>query len=283
MSLIHRYLDYFTKRPILSVVLLLSYFIAVVLPHEAFGWWIARNLDQPLGRTNYNLLIMAMGVVAFSAYLYLLWKGSQQLTHKQPLWIYLLITFLLILACINVIMVVNVEIIHFVQYTILAILLFPLLQNYQATLFFATIFGALDEAYQYLILTPDKYNYYDFNDVLIDMIGAIIGLLLLRSYGILDAKDERPYYKKPVFIGLISLISLVVFSYWQGWMTMYVDPENPSLFPLIKKGSASFWSVIPPSIKYHVVPPIEWIILTLGVWGIYRNMGKPIKKVKEGY
>ena len=123
----------------------------MVLPHGTFGAWIAKTLDQPLGRDTYNLVIMGMGITGFIVYLYLIWKGTKSKTYSKAIWMYLALTLALIVLCINLLMVVNVEMIHFVQYAIFAFLIFPLTQNYQLTLFYATIFGAIDEAYQYLV------------------------------------------------------------------------------------------------------------------------------------
>ena len=274
MNFIQQYIHYFAKRPFLNALLVLIYYLLVVLPHETFGAWIARTLDKPLGRETYNLLIMGMGVAGFVAYLYLIWKGTKSKRYSKSTWMYLLLTLTLIVFCINVLMVVNVEMIHFVQYATFAVLIFPLFQNYQATLLYATLFGAIDEAYQYLVLAPEKSNYYDFNDVFIDMIGVTLGLILIRAYGIRDKATTKPFYKRPVFIGLVSLLGIILFSYLQGWTSLHVDPNLDIPFPLIKKMKPDFWTIIHPNVKFHVVRPWEWIILTLGLWLVYRRIGK---------
>lgn len=274
MNFIQKYITYFAKRPFLNALLVLIYYLLVVLPHETFGAWVARTLDKPLGKDTYNLVIMCMGLVGFGAYLYLIKKGMKSKIYSKSTWMYLALTLGLIVFCINVLMVVNVEMIHFVQYAIFAFLIFPLFQNYQATLFYATIFGAIDEAYQYLVLAPEKYNYYDFNDVFIDMIGAILGLILIRAYGIRDKETTKPFYKRSVFIGLISLLSLILLSFLLGWTSLHVDPNLDTPFPLIKNRKPGFWTIVYPRIKFHIVRPWEWILLTLGLWGAYRNLGK---------
>ena len=274
MNFIEQYINYFAKRPFLNALLVLIYYLLVVLPHENFGIWIAQTLDQPLGRDTYNLVIMGMGLTGFMVYLYLIRKGTKSKTYSKSTWLYLALTLGLIIFCVNVLMVVNVEMIHLVQYAIFAFLIFPLFQNYQRTLFYATIFGAVDEAYQYLVLAPEKYNYYDFNDVFINMTGATLGLILIRAYGIKDKEVTKPFYKRPVFVGLISLLCLVILSYFQGWASLYVDPYTYTPFPLIKEMSPDFWTIVHPNVKFHIMRPWEWILLTLGLWGVYRNIGK---------
>ena len=283
MNFVQQYINYFAKRPLLNAILVLIYYLLVVLPHENIGAWIAKTLDQPLGRDTYNLIIMGMGVTGFIVYLYLIWRGTKSKAHSTSTWLYLALTLGLIIYCINVLMVVNVEMIHFVQYAIFAFLIFPLTQNYQLTLFYATIFGAIDEAYQYLVLAPETSNYYDFNDVFIDMTGATLGLILIRAYGIRDGETTQPFYKRPVFIGLVSLIMLTVLSFLLGWTSLYAHPTTDVFFPLLKyKMKPDFWSTslrtdkfnVVHSFKFHVIRPWEWILLTIGLWTAYRNIGK---------
>jgi len=42
------------------------YYIAVVLPHNAFGRLIGKHIGKPLGRPTYNKLVLAVGAL-FSA------------------------------------------------------------------------------------------------------------------------------------------------------------------------------------------------------------------------
>ena len=274
MNFIQQYIHYFAKHPFLNALLVLVYYLLVVLPHETFGAWVARTLDKPLGRETYNLVIMGMGIAGFLTYLYLIWNGTKSKNYGKSTWMYLLLILVLIVICVNVLMVVNVEMIHFVQYAIFAFLIFPLFQDYRSTLFYSTIFGAIDESYQYLVLAPERYSYYDFNDVFINMVGATLGLILIRAYGIRDKKITKPYYKRPVFIGLISLLGLILLSFLLGWTSLYADPNVEIPFPLIKKVNPEFWRIIHPNVKFHVVHPWEWILLTLGLWGALRNIGR---------
>jgi len=73
---------------------------------------------------------------------------------------------------------------------------------------------------------------------------------------------------------LISLLFLLGLSYFQGWTSLYVLPNADIPFPLIKKMPSEFWTIIHPNVKFHIVRPWEWILLTLGMWGAYRHLGK---------
>ena len=119
----------------------------------------------------------------------------------------------LILIAVNVIMVVNVEIIHIAQYCVMAILIYPLLRNFNLVMLSATLLGALDEAYQYWYLFPEKSDYFDFNDVIINFLGVLLGLIILRSQGIKQAPDNRPWYRSSTFIISSSIVVFSTFIY----------------------------------------------------------------------
>lgn len=274
MKSIHQYIQFLSTRPILNFVLLLIYYLLVVLPHEEVGKWIAKTLDQPFGRDTYNLIVLSIGIIGFIGYFYVIWNGTKIIKEgAKKLWTKLFVTLLLIIACINILMVVNVEIIHFVQYAVFALLAFPLFHTYRETLFWATVAGAIDEVYQYLILAPQRTDYYDFNDVLIDMIGAVLGLLILVAHGIPNKPSYQHYYQSSFFKGLWAIIGLSGLAFFTGYLALYPAADGSTLFPLIKKAHTGFWIIIHPTVQFHVVRPLEWGLLTGLLWVYYEDMG----------
>jgi len=275
MNFAKHYTHYLSQRPVLNVCLVITYYLLVVLPHEVIGIWIAETLDKPFGRDTYNLIILALGVTGCLGYLYFVWNGARHRPDKgKKTYLYLLATLALIVLSFNTILVVNVEIIHFIQYALLALLVFPLFSSYQETLFWSTVLGAIDEGYQYLVLAPERTNYYDFNDVLIDMVGATLGLILLSAYGVNKAK-LLTFYQRSSFRGFVVITLLVLVALGMGWMTIYPSVDGSmAYFPLIKKVSTEFWTIIHPNVNFHVVRPLEWLILTILLWFLYKDIGK---------
>lgn len=250
---------------------MITYYLLVVLPHEEVGKWVARTLDEPYGRDTYNLIILILGIIGGLGYLIPFWKGTNKLAHgKGRTWFAFGLTLLFVVISFNVLLVVNVEIIHFVQYLILAILLFPLLNNYRDTLFFATLFATADEAYQYLVLAPLRTDYFDFNDVIIDLIGAALGLLLLWSVGIKDKISQQKWFQTPTFIGGAILTGAVTIAYLTGLLAIYPsDAETQAPILLIRKIQENFWTIIHPNVKFHVVQPLEGILILGGLFYFY--------------
>jgi hypothetical protein len=87
--------------------------------------------------------------------------------------------------------VANIELIHFPQYAVLAVLLFAGGLHPTWALIGATSLGAIDEVYQHFVLYADRQEaYLDFNDMVLNCIGAAGGLLLALAA---RAARHRPW------------------------------------------------------------------------------------------
>jgi len=263
--------DWLKTHKIANVFLAIIYYLLVVLPHEEVGIWVAQTLDQPYGRDTYNLIILVLGSLGLFGYLWTLWSGVKQLKEgKRKVWFAFLMTLFFIILSFNTLLVVNVEIIHFVQYAILAILLFPLFHNYQDTLFYAMVLGAIDEGYQYFVLAPLRTDYFDFNDVIIDLIGAALGLLLLWASGIKDKITNKSWLQSPTFIGFSILILAVIISYSTGLLAIFpAKGEEQAPILLVRKIQKSFWTIIHPNVKFHVITPLEGVLILGCLFNFY--------------
>lgn len=270
-------LDFLSRYKWASVLLTVIYFIGVVLPHEIVGAFIARTMAIPLGRQKYNAtILMIAGVLLI---LLALWAYKKfKILDKQNLIFLsrlLILNLIFILIALKVIIVINVELIHIIQYAIMALLLLPLIRNYKETLFWAVFLGAVDEWYQYVVLAPGKNDYYDFNDVIINMLGVILGLIIARLAG---WKQTRTIDLKTssITIGLL----VMVFSIFLGWMTGYVSiypPEETDtkiVFSFIREYSEGFWHTLPKAQPFHIVRPLEACVILWLLFFIFKDIGK---------
>jgi len=252
------------------------YFLAVVLPHEQVGL-LTVYLFGDLPRSTYDAIILGLTIAIFLGFIGILRSYSKpQIVSARWILFYLTLTLLLCILSFNLLIIINIEAIHFIQYGILAILLFPLIQHYGKTLFWVTILGALDEAFQYFYLAPERTNYYDFNDVIINLIGGGFGLIFLAAQGKKEvAKSWKP---ELIFIGGISLILGILYSI--GWFQIHpIDPETDPAFLLIRVPSEGFWTVVHPNITYHVVRPLEGLVICTILLLFYAQL--PAKALKD--
>lgn len=261
----------------INIILLLLYYLLVVLPHEEIGKIMA-NIFGHLPREKYNLIMLAIGLVLTLLVLVSIYKKLLSHPYKTKLFIYLVITLILVVLCINILFVMNVEGIHFVQYACFAILCYPLFNNHTQTLVFATLAGALDEAYQYFYLAPQRTEYYDWNDVIINLIGAAIGLLIVIIIGVKLKNQVKPYLKSFSFYSLITLCITVIVLFITGVLTLYPDAALPNAFALVREIPEGFWSYPPgPYVKYHVVTPLEGVIIITILFVFYFGLDKVFK------
>lgn len=273
-----RLLAWMRRHPIVNVLLLTGYFAAVVLSHEGVGVWIADAFDIN-DRAAYNARFLWFGLATTAIYLIPvlgdLFRHRENRIRKT---IYLALTFALILLTWKILLVVNSELIHFPQYALLAILLFPLFRNFPETLFWATLMGAIDEAYQFFYLAPDRTGYFDFNDVLLNLLGAVLGLMLIGATAPAQINTPpRSYWRRASPLPVVALLGLLLIIALQfGWLAVYPVPGEltPQQIVLNRQPADGFWTTVPPRVVFHVVQPLEGLLLTGLLWFFFFPLGK---------
>ena len=274
-----KFISFLYKNKWLNILIAMIYYILVVTTHRQVGRFVAQNLDKPLGRDNYNLLVIALGTLLFVITISLLQKNfrtSLNAVEKRRILFYLSSLILLIVAAVNVIMVVNVEIIHILQYCVMAIILYPIIKDFNAVMICTTLLGALDEAYQYWYLFPGKSDYFDFNDVVINFLGVILGLIILRSQGFKSTLQEKTWYKTTTFYIIFSVVLLTLIGLYTGLISADAPSKTGShaFIELVRKHKPGFWRIIPPQVKFHVIRPLEFVGLISFLFVFYRKIGK---------
>ncbi|NNC84631.1 MAG: VanZ family protein [Bacteroidia bacterium] len=246
------------------------------MPHEKVGVVIAK-IFEGTSRENYNLITLLNATTVFVLLLIILSKKLFAHKNKKVLIFYYSATVLFVVLCINVLFVMNVESIHFIQYAIFAILIYPLIKNFTQTIVFATIAGALDEVYQYFYLAPNRTDYFDWNDVIINLIGAAIGVLVLATLLSKLLKSNKTFFRSFTFyfLCLMALVVLALFGF--NILSMY-PVSNESTFALVKVVPEGFWSIPPgPYVKYHVVMPLEGILIIVVLCLFYSRLDNLIE------
>lgn len=266
MNLILNFLD---KRPLLNVFAGITFFLLVTLPHEYIGVSIAA-IFQGVSRKSYDFTILCLGLLILLIFVGILIRQLKKLNKPKIPIAFLSLCLILMGASLHTLIIVNIEIIHFIQYALMAILVFPLFKNFLSTLLFVTLLGSIDEAYQYYFLSPERTNYYDFNDVILNLLGATIGLIFLRSHSGIAAllRADRKAIHIKAWISYALFISLGAILIWQKSSVQNLinnigfdlDWETYGSV-LIRKPTTSFWTEIPPKILYHVVQPIEGLVI----------------------
>jgi len=256
--------SWLAKSPILNFILLLAYYLLVVLPHEQVGLLI-NKIFKPLPRSTYNqiILMLCLGLVFFLGLVF--WKKIRVHPFRTKLLIGFGFTLAMMFLVNSFLFVINIESIHYVQYAVFVILLFPLVKNYFGCLFLATVAGAIDEAYQYFILAPERTEYYDFNDVITNLLGAAFGILILWVFQIHQAGKEENRFRKSFVIPVLVLTALMIGLILSPWLSIQLSEDT---FALVKVKQA-MWTTLPPNETFHVVGPLEGMIYLVFLFGVY--------------
>ena len=269
-------IQYLYSNKVLNLLIICVYYLAVVLPHEWIGKLIERTLDRPLGREQYNLIIASISVIVLGCIIYWIYKQVAKLSRveiKLLVSLFILCIFLILLA-LKTIVVINIELIHVLQYGILAFMIFPFVRNFREALFWAVCMGALDELYQYLVLAPDKNDYFDFNDVILNLLGAALGLILIRISGVQGSRDYT-FLRSPATRVMIFSCILIVLGFTFSWIS--IGPPDPDTtdagFYFIKNYEEGFWHVLKKADPFHIVRPVEGLVIISVLFNTFKTIG----------
>lgn len=271
------FLQYLKNRPSFNAIILTVYYILVVLPHEQVGLWTV-DIFGHLTRDTYNLIIIVAAIIGLLLYAVPLVLNIIKSESKILQSFYLLSTIFFATITINFLFVINIEVVHFLQYGVFAMLCFPLIQNYILTLTWVTLAGAIDEAYQYFYLSPQRTDYYDFNDVVTNLIGGAFGLLLIRSFAIKsETINFKSFFQTTTFKILALFFIALSLLIATGYLSIYPIENSDNLWSLVRKMPPGFWSNIHPNVTYHVMLPIEGTIITILMILFYRKIGNGLQ------
>jgi len=269
-------IHWLSERKLVNGAILVAYFLLVVLPHLVVGKFIMGTMKH-LSLPDLNSTVLLIVLPFFLFFLFLLFRNIIKGEEKKRKWFYLLATVGLIILVYNTLFVLATESAHFPQYALMAVLLFPLTWNYNATLFWATLLGAVDEAYQYFYLAPHATTYFDFNDVITDLLGAVLGLIFIWSFGIRGKEPSIPWFRRGPFLTGVSIFVIVGLLKILGVLTIYPSGgghEAPIL--LVRKIPQSFWISVDyvSHVVFHVIEPLEGVILTMLLLLFYSGLGR---------
>jgi hypothetical protein len=261
-----RLMEWFEKNRLTTLLMATVFYLSVVVFHDEVTR-LAIWSRAYLGVSGYNLFFTVVSGITLALFLYYTINQIRMKGRRMVKSIYLFVTSGLILLFYLTALVYNIEAVHFFQYMVLAVLLFPLLRSYGETVFWVTILGVLDELYQYTILTP-FFRYFDFNDILLNLLGAGLGVVMIFICCEIPARRRRWYILPSVWF-LSILVPLFALLILTGILLVY--PEVPGVkgdaFILLNRDVApsGFWTEAYRGRLYHIVRPGEGVVMMGGL------------------
>lgn len=165
----------------------LSCWLAMAAPHRLVADAVAKGFEAPWGAfvpAHYADAAVGCSVAALFAYLLLRARRGQRGLPTFGLWA---LWLALAAACQQVLVTAPAEAIHYPQYALVAVLLARALDptRQRGWLIEPALAGAAlslaDEGLQYLLLM-DGPAYFDFNDLALNQLGGLAGLLLYYGF-----------------------------------------------------------------------------------------------------
>lgn len=264
-----RLITWLSEHRAVNIGLVIVYFIAVVLPHKVFGIFLNRVVFKGLTRDQYDLFVASGGAVLLLVLAVIFYFNTRSSSNRNSLLFYLLATGLFAVLIINTLFVINIEMVHFPQYAAFAILIFPLAKTFHSSLIWSTLAGALDESYQYFYLAPNETGYYDFNDVVTNLVGAAFGLIFLKSFGV-KSKIWKGFWRRSEVWAVLGVALFIILLFMTNILSMTI--ADGGMFPIVKKQITEFWTKVPPNVTFHVVSPMEGLLYIFGLWAFYSKL-----------
>ncbi len=265
---------FLSRSPWLNSLILVGYFLLVVLPHELLGVAISKAFKS-YSRDFYNNTVIFLFLVGSILLVFIIAKQIRKSVEKTKLFTYLFFHTLLIGLSFYYLIIVNIECIHFIQYAMFAILAYPLLRNFLDVVLLSLMASIIDEAYQYFYLSPQRTNYFDFNDIVLDLIGAGTGIIILYIYTY-RSKKKKSIRPMTVLFAVFSTLIALAFFFKLLWVNPTVD--SVELWTLIRIPEESFWTFLNFDIVYHVLKPWEGLILVAFLSIFYLSIEFPRRK-----
>jgi hypothetical protein len=221
-------------------------------------------LMDRFGKTEVSVFFKIINVLLIVSTIGYFYRISRQKSIFRRQVLHLGITLGLIIASIFLLVTKSLEGIHFLQYAVLAFLLFPLIKNYWETIYWATILGIADEALQYWGLIR-HWNYYDFNDVVLNLLGAALGVSILMLH---DFSVRKLIFKRSKAV--LSAAGVLVsgfFLFATGILGFYPSDDGTMAFISLRRIAMEqkFWITYTSAEAggHHILAPVEGIVLVI--------------------
>ena len=259
------------RTPLINALLLLVYIPLSIFAHDPvqdlFLWL------QQTSPSSYRWVInTAAGVTLGVVTIWILAHIRRGLRRDVKL-AYWILSLAAVAVSYYYLVAVGSETIHYLQYALLVVPLYAFTASYRETFLWATLISLIDEGYQYWWLKRDWGIYFDFNDLVLNQVGALLGLVIIFStVAAAPLVAERLHRPPPRTLGapalLISLALLIAGLAMSaaGLIQPYPGARETEPLLLLNRSPPQpdfWWSDEWSEKEFHILSPAEGLVLML--------------------
>lgn len=276
-----RMFQWFAAHRFVNLLVVIGYVVFIVFAHE---WFVNLSVEvmNDLSLPVYNRLVASITALIGGGLVLLVVRAFRQKVKVEKVGlVFLIATLCGLVIHFFVFTEMNIEFIHAMEFGLLAMILLPLVRRFGAAIVVSLPVMLFDEWYQYIVLYPDYVDYFDFNDIVLDIFGAGLFLSLVKVFGWMDTTG-RLIFKRPEFFLIWAVIILSSVLFVAAIVVNYPDQvsENTWLILNTIEEPYGFWRVHPLiGSTYHVLEPFQGLILVIGLCFGYLAMD-PIRSEK---
>ena len=283
------------SKTVLIRLLPFVYFLSVSLPHHPFSRFLDADFIIPLGYETIQHYADIASVVALAGILVLaIWMFRVQRARGVYHLAFWLLLIALMYASDKYLIVNNIERVHFPQYAMFALLLGLSIRD-EVLVFFTSCFGGFVDEFLQFAMNPNKTNYLDFNDIVLNTLGAALGVAILIALRRPAEGEKTKYEQKFRFFFasiLVSLGILLLLAFTFNRVVMLVEQAKDRSVVASVNGKLSFimsferhdefWQKLDYEKVFHVLSPLEGVlsiaVLSALVWGTIKKVIHPERR-----
>ncbi|MBW2109715.1 MAG: hypothetical protein JRI36_13795 [Deltaproteobacteria bacterium] len=269
-------------RTVVWAMVALGYLVFVVLSHD---WvsdlyaWIVGHCNRVTLEAWLRVGALGLGVLSVSACLIPSRKRGYVGFRESILWWIMLVVFLV--GADWFLIVTNIELIHYPQYAVLAVLFRLAVWDDFFAVFLTTVGGIFDELVQF-IWNPQYTKYIDFNDCVLNALGGMLGITLFLIATPQVSRMTAGLRKVKAWVYSITgaLVALVIVAEWSGRIIRYSPSDagfrlvtqagGKAAFVLSFVRNEGFWTVSEYGRHYHILSMVEALIVLALLLGAFR-------------
>jgi hypothetical protein len=271
---------WFEKHRIVNLILVCTYVAFLLFAHDIFvdlSVEIMNVLSLAIYETAVAIVLMLVAIGLVGAVFIVVRNGQLELRFTG----FFGVTLLLLVAHFFVLTEMNIEFIHAAMYGLLALLLFPLVGRFGGAVVLGLPIMLFDEWYQHVVLFPHYTMYFEFNDIVLDLLGASLLISGIGILGVRSSLKRQPIYMRLEvwFLATAALVT-VIFMYSCLIVPYSVDScENTWLVLNKSLELHDFWHVHPAiGSTFHILKPMEGVLMIIVLCVPYLGMDFKSKK-----